>query len=105
LLYLGAWEVLLLVLAIFVIAWNPSTPEQPLLPLGVALVFLGLGLLGLLYLPLRGRLLGNSYTNRMMKLRTRYLEALTKAADKQVAYGMELRRAAVLPLTRLIDAQ
>src|SRR5690606_10549808 len=32
LLYLGAWEVLLLVLAIFVIAWNPSTPEQPLLP-------------------------------------------------------------------------
>lgn len=105
LLYLGAWEVLLLVLAIFVIAWNPSTPEQPLLPLGVALVFLGLGLLGLLYLPLRGRLLGNSYTNRMMKLRTRYLEALTKAADKQVAYGMELRRDAVLPLTRLIDAQ
>jgi small GTP-binding protein len=105
LLYLGAWEVLLLVLAIFVIAWNPSTPEQPLLPLGVALVFLGMGLLGLLYLPLRGRMLGNSYTNRLMKLRTRYLEALTKAADKQVAYGMELRRDAVLPLTRLINAQ
>ena len=105
LLYLAAWEVLLLVLAIFVIAWNPSTPEQPLLPLGVALVFLGLGLLGLLYLPLRGRMLGNSYTNRLTKLQTRYLEALTKASDKQVGYGMELRRDAVLPLTRLIDAQ
>lgn len=105
LLYLGAWELLVLALAIFVIAWNPRTPEQPLLPLGVALVFLGLGLLGLLYLPLRGRMLATAYTNRLMKLQTRYLEALTKAADKQVAYGMELRRDAVLPLTRLIDAQ
>jgi ribosome biogenesis GTPase A len=105
LLYLGAWEVLLLALAIFVIAWNPSTPEQPLLSLGVALVFLALGLFGLLYLPLRGRMLATAYTNRSMKLETSYLEALTKAADTQVAYGMRLRSDAVLPLTRLIDAQ
>jgi hypothetical protein len=50
-------------------------------------------------------LLATAYTNRLLKLQTRYLEALTRAADKQVSYGMQLRRDAVLPLTRLIDAQ
>ncbi|MCZ2097317.1 MAG: hypothetical protein LC121_13860, partial [Anaerolineae bacterium] len=33
------------------------------------------------------------------------LEALNAGADKQIAYGMQLRREAIAPLTRLIEAQ
>ena len=39
------------------------------------------------------------------KLQARYIEALNTAADKQIAYGMQLRREAIAPLTRLIEAQ
>ena len=105
LLYLGAWEVLLLILAVFVLFLNPATPDQPLLTVGIVAFIFVVMLISLLYLPLRGRILATSYMNRLMKLQSRYLEALTKAADQQVAYGIQMRRDAVLPLTRLIEAQ
>lgn len=103
LLYLAAWEVFLLILVIFVAAWNPSTPEISALGIVIALVVLML--VSLLYLPLRGRRLENSYTKRMLALQSKYIETLNRAADEQVEYGMRLRREAVAPLTRLIDAQ
>lgn len=105
LLYLGAYEVLVFVLAIFTLVVVTPPPDQPLLPLGIILIFVGFALLGLLYLPLRGRMLATAYANRLTKLQNRYLDVLTKAANAQVTYGMQLRRDAVLPLTRLIDAQ
>jgi membrane protein YdbS with pleckstrin-like domain len=105
LLYLAAWEVFLLILVIFVAAWNPSTPEMPALALGVVVVLVIVMLVSLLYLPLRGRRLENRFTKRMLALQGRYIETLNKAADEQVEYGMRLRREAVAPLTRLIDAQ
>ncbi len=105
LIYLATWELLLVILGIFILAWNPATPEQPLLPLFLIIILIGVGLLGLLILPLRGRMLEAQYSNRIYKLQTQYIDTLTKAADKQVGYGMQLRRDAIAPLTRLVEAQ
>jgi hypothetical protein len=69
------------------------------------ILLIGLGLLGLVMMPVRGRVMETAYTNRMLALQARYIEALTKAADKQVTYGLQLRRDAIAPLTRLIEAQ
>lgn len=105
LLYLGGWIVLMLIFVIFVLIWNPQSAEGT--PLAVVLVplLLILAAAGALVLPLRGRWLALSYQNRLAKLANRYIDVLTRAADKQVEYGMRLRRDAVSPLTRLIEAQ
>ncbi len=104
LLYMAAYELILIVFVIFfVFATPPSAPDSPFWLVFVILVVLGL--LGLVFLPLRGRMLENAYTERLLALQARYLEALNRAADKQIAYGMQLRREAIAPLTRLIDAQ
>lgn len=105
LLYLAAWEVFLLILIIFVAVWNPAAPDMPGLAVGIVIALVLLMLISLLYLPLRGRRLENRYTKRMLALQGRYIETLNKAANEQVEYGMRLRREAVAPLTRLIDAQ
>lgn len=106
LMYLAAFEALLIILIVFVLAGggNLVAPENQG-TLVAFIVLVGLALLGLLFMPLRGRLLESAYTNRMLKLQARYIETLTKAADKQVEYGMRLRRDTILPLTRLIEAQ
>ena len=41
----------------------------------------------------------------LVDTKTRETEILTQAADKQIEYGMQLRREAIAPLTRLVDAQ
>jgi ribosome biogenesis GTPase A len=105
-LYLAVWEVLLIIFGVVLLAGgNNFWPENSSTPIIILIVLLGLGVLGLLFMPLRGRLLETSYTNRMLKLQVRYIETLTKAADKQVEYGMRLRADAIQPLTRLIEAQ
>ena len=78
---------------------------QLLIYVDSVIVLLGLGVFGLLFMPLRGRVVESAYTNRMLKIQARYIETLSKAADKQVDYGMRLRRDAIQPLTRLIEAQ
>jgi hypothetical protein len=95
----------MLIFVIFVLIWNPQSAEGT--PLAVVLVplLLILAAAGALVLPLRGRWLALSYQNRLAKLANRYIDVLTRAADKQVEYGMRLRRDAVSPLTRLIEAQ
>jgi small GTP-binding protein len=103
-LYLAGW-VLLLIVAVFVIAWNPSTPEMPALTPLLVVFLLLLALIGMLFLPLRGRMLRNRYMERIDKLKRRYVEVLAKAGEEQIEYGMRLRREAVAPLTRLIEAQ
>ncbi len=106
LMYLAAFEAILIILMVFVLAGGGSlvAPENQG-TLVAFIVLLGLALLGLLFMPLRGRLLESAYTSRMLKLQARYIETLTKAADKQIEYGMRLRRDTILPLTRLIEAQ
>lgn len=73
--------------------------------LGVFLIFMGLGILGFFTLPLIGRILASGHTNRMLKLQARYIEMVSRAADKQLQHGMSLRREVVAPLTRLVEAQ
>ncbi|PJF27219.1 MAG: hypothetical protein CUN53_04890 [Phototrophicales bacterium] len=104
-LYLAGWVTLLLIVAVFVIAWSPSTPEMPALTVVLLVLLLILAVIGMLFLPLRGRMLRNRYIERIDKLKTRYIEVLGKAAAEQIEYGMRLRREAVAPLTRLIEAQ
>lgn len=105
LLYLGGWIVLMLIFVVFVLIWNPISADGTPLAIAIIPLLLLLGAAGALTLPLRGRWLALSYQNRMAKLATRYIEVLTRAADKQVDYGMRLRRDTVSPLTRLIEAQ
>jgi hypothetical protein len=104
-LYLAAYELLLVALAIAFFVTDPFPPDQPFAPLVALVLFLAFGVIGFLIMPLRGRMTESQYTSRMLRLQARYIETLTKAADRQVSYGMNLRRDAILPLTRLIDAQ
>lgn len=104
LLYMAAYEVLIIVLLVFSgFAFPPTGENSPFLV--IAIVLIALAMLGLLFLPLRGRMLANTYIKQIEALRNQYIEALTRAADKQIAYGMRVRRDVVAPLTRVIDAQ
>ncbi len=107
LLYLAAYEIIMLVFAIFIWQANPFGTDGSggSTELIVIIVLLGLMLLGLAFLPLRGRQLANEYVKRMQVLAGKYSDILTRAANKQIDYGMNLRRDAIAPLTRLIDAQ
>lgn len=69
------------------------------------IILIAFGLLGLLLMPLVGRLLKTQHTNQMLKLESQYVATMTKSADKQIEYGMKLRRDVVAPLTRLVEAQ
>ena len=104
LLYMAAYELILIVILVFaLIAAPPAQQNSPFWLILVVLIALALG--GLVFLPIRGRMLENAYSERMLALQARYLEALNAAADKQIAYGMQLRRESIAPLTRLIEAQ
>ncbi len=104
LLYMAAYEMILLVILVFALIAAP--PAQANSPFWIILVVLiGLALGGLVFLPVRGRMLENAFTEHLLQLQARYLEALNTAADKQITYGMQLRREAITPLTRLIEAQ
>lgn len=108
LMFLGAYEIFMLILLIALIAlWGniALSSGQAATPIIALVVLLGFALLGLAIMPLRGRALANQRAARLEKLQTRYIDALSKAAGKQVSYGMQLRRDAVAPLTRLIEAQ
>jgi hypothetical protein len=71
----------------------------------VMLGIIALGVLAMLMMPLVGRILKNGHTSRMLKFQNRYIETLSRATDKQVEYGMGLRREVVAPLTRLVETQ
>jgi GTP-binding protein EngB required for normal cell division len=106
LLYLAAFEVLIIIVLLFLIGGGAAFgPEQGSLRLILIILTLGLGIFGLILLPVRGRFLASAHANRMDQLQARYVDILSKAADKQIGYGMQLRRDAVAPLTRLVEAQ
>lgn len=107
LIYFAIWELIVIILTIALIySWSfvDSLLEIPLALIAL-LVLIGAALLGFAALPLRGRSIHTAYVNRLLKLQSRYTEILTKAADKQIEHGMQLRREAIAPLTRLVDAQ
>lgn len=106
LLYLAAYELLIIIMLLFLLGGGAAfSPEQEGLRAILIVLTLGLGILGLVLLPVRGRFLASAHANRMDQLQARYVEIVSKAADKQVSYGMQLRRDAVSPLTHLVEAQ
>lgn len=104
LLYLAVYEVIVIVLFIAVLS-IPFGDSSGQLQFILLILLIGMGLLGLVMLPVRGRFMETAYTNRMLALQARYIEALNKAADKQVVYGQQLRKDTLSPLTRLVEAQ
>lgn len=103
LIYLAVYEILLLLFGIVLIAVLVQAPDTA--PALLLVLVLALMLLGLVFVPLRGRMIENDYTERMLRLQARYIEVLTRAADAQIAYGMTLRKDAIAPLVRLIESQ
>ncbi len=101
--YLAVYEIIMIVFAVVVFGLLFNDPTGAVA--AAALVVLGLMLIGLAFIPLRGRMIENRYTARMLKLQGRYLEVLSKGAEDQMAHGMKLREDATVPLTRLIEAQ
>jgi hypothetical protein len=99
-LYLIVYEILLLLTGIFIA--QVVQLEQLLV---LIILMLGLAILGLALVPIRGRFVETAYTRRMLVLQKSYIDTLTEAADKQMTYGMQQRREAIAPLTRLIEAQ
>lgn len=102
--YLALWELLILVFGAAILA-SGAVADSSQSALVVFIVLLGLAMLGLVLMPLVGRLLAGSFKSNLYALQIRYTEALGKAADQQIEYAMRLRRDAVAPLTRLVDAQ
>lgn len=99
---LAIWEVLAIAGTIALLIGGGVNDGNTLLILVVLIVF---GVLGLLLMPLVGRILQTQHANRMLKIEAKYIDTLSKAADEQVDYGMKLRRDVVAPLTRLVESQ
>ena len=99
-LYLIVYEILLLLTGILMAQVVPA--DQLLI---LIILVLGLAILGLVLVPIRGRMVEIAYTKRMLILQKNYLDTLSEAADKQMSYGTQQRREAIAPLTRLIEAQ
>lgn len=101
---LAIWEFLILISLIALILGGAITLDQ-IESIGFLIFMLGLAVGGFLLMPLMGRGLKAAHANRMNKLSNKYVDTLTVAADKQVEYGMRMRREVVAPLTRLVEAQ
>lgn len=101
-LYLVVYEIFVLLTG-FIVSQTLVAQAENLVVL--IFVVLGLALLGLVLLPVRGRFVENAYTERMLALQKRYIDVLTDAANKQITYSMQLRRDAIAPLTRLVESQ
>lgn len=106
LIVLALWETLTVcvVLAAAAGAFSDTPPSA-----GALLVVLAVGVvavvLGLALVPLRGWWLRRSFEQRSRALRDEYLDALRRACEELVAHGVQLRRDATAPFTRLIASQ
>ncbi len=103
--FFAAYEIILVLIGIFVILGQPTTADAPSLWLYLLLGVIVLGLLGAAGWILRGLIIANQFSSRMKQTSNAYIDVLKKAANKQVSYGMQLRRDAVAPLTRLVESQ
>lgn len=99
---MALWEFLVILLAVMIGSGSIETSGNIIV---TVIFFLGLALLGLLLMPVRGWYLQRSYRQRMKDLQSRYDEKLDRAARQQLEYGTQLRRDVVAPFTRLIETQ
>lgn len=106
LIILALWEVLTVcvVLAAAAGGFSDSVPDARgllvVLAIGLAAVLLGLALI-----PLRGWFLRRNFERRVRRFRDEYVGALRRACDDLLAHGVQLRRDATAPFTRLVIAQ
>lgn len=100
----AVWELLVILCLVLIVVGGTLDFSEPI-AFGVLVAILALGLIGLLALPIVGRVLQSGHINRMMRLQNQYIQTLTKAADKQIENGMTMRRDVVAPLTRLVETQ
>jgi len=105
LMYASTWLALALILIVFVWFSSPTLADGTAVELPLLVLLLIVAVFGVMWLLVRGYGLGADYERRLKAHGIRYGEALTRAAGKQVAYGMQMRRAAVAPLTRLVETQ
>ena len=106
LIILALWEVLTVcvVLAAAAGGFSNSAPDAGgllvVLVIGLAAVLLGLALI-----PVRGWFLRRNFERRVRGFRDEYVGVLRRACDELVAHGVQLRRDATAPFTRLVVAQ
>lgn len=106
LIILALWEIVVILLMLSVAggAFAGTVPQVDNL-LVVLAVGIGAVLLGLALVPLRGWFLRRNYERRLRKQRDEYLTILRKAAEEQIAHGVQLRRDATAPFTRMMGSQ
>lgn len=106
LIILALWQIITVVLVVATVAgaaFNVGSDAQSVLlvfAIGIGAVLLGLGLV-----PLRGWIMRQRYQRRIREHRDDYLEKLRRAAEQVVAHGVQLRRDATAPFTRLVVSQ
>jgi len=109
LLYLAVWEIVSLLLVIALLnAWSliaGSKGQNAAVPFILLLMLIAALIGGFAMLPVRGRMMAAAHANKLLKLKDQYLETLYRATGKQVEYALKLRRDAISPLTRLVEAQ
>lgn len=104
LLYLAAWQLIVLVLFVAFTQLSAGMEDGGLRLLIIMVLPLS-AILGFLMLPIRGRMIHAKFANRLNTLSQQYQNTISTAADKQIDYGIQLRKDAISPLTRLIEAQ
>ncbi len=106
LIILALWEVLVILIVVIVAgsALAGGTPDVNAI-LVVFAIGLGLTLFGLVLVPLRGWSLRKAYERRLYKARDEYMSILQRAAGEVVSHGIQLRRDATTPFTRMIESQ
>ncbi len=103
LIFLGAYELVVIiggVIAALALAGSQNGSWALLL-----LAVIGLGLIGLAVLPLRGLLMEQSYGRRLIAIKTELEKALERATQQQIVFGTQMRNDAVAPFMRLVETQ
>jgi small GTP-binding protein len=103
-LYLATWELIALTLFVAFIQFSSNIENVGLSILILILIPL-LAVMGFFIMPLRGRMIHKRYESRLNTLSEQYQKTIKTAAGKQIDYGIQLRKDAIAPLTRLIHAQ
>ncbi|MCS6834471.1 MAG: dynamin family protein [Anaerolineae bacterium] len=107
LIFIAAWELILgiILLAVFALRGLLDRDSGDGIALAIVVMLLVAMALGFVILPLRGRFLRAQHANQLYNLQERYKQTLSQAADAQIEYGQRLRREALAPLLRFIEAQ
>ncbi len=106
LIILALWEIMTVCLVLAVAAGGFGGVSTKLgsvfviFAVGIVMVIVGLALV-----PLRSWFLRTNYERRLRSQRNEYLDILRRAAQEMTAHGVQLRRDAAAPLTRLVEAQ